>query len=183
MKINLSEIKKWGDIQTEYKNILMYCIDNWNNPDAKNSIEWNTLLSYKFIKKDIIDLKEIEMFDEYLFEITSNIFFQSYALKESDSNNVKLDINMLSSLTQEEIMEMHEDTNTSSDNKKSIYYKSLKNYGFISAKGDINTTMINQFSGIKKSFISTSLQVIKNYGTEWNSDIFNALIKMDIIKE
>lgn len=184
MKINLSEIKKWTNIEKEFETILLTVIDNWNNDSYKNSIERNTLMSYKFIKKDIIDLKELEVFDEYLFEIASNLFLKSYIMKDNDGSNVRFDVNKISLLSEEEILAIHDDESISStDNKKSIYYKSLKSYGFLNAKGEVDVDILNRFNKIKKSFIINSLDVIKNYGLDWNVDVLTALIKMNIISE
>lgn len=182
MKLNLSEIKKWCDIEKEFENILLFVIDNWNNDSVKNSLERSTFVNYKFIKKDFIDLKEIELCDEYLFEIASNIFFKSYIMKESDGSNVRFDINKIQTLSEEEILALHEEDSVSSgDVKKSIYYKSLKNYGFLNTKGEIDAELLEQYPKIKKHFIKTSLNVIQNYGIDWNVDVLNALVKMNII--
>lgn len=183
MKINLSEIKIWSNIQSEFKNILIFCIENWNNNSVKSSIEWNTLLSYKFIKKDIIDLKEIEMFDESLFEEATSIFLQSFIMKESDNSSGSFDSVKMSLLTEEEIIAMHDESMSIVDNKKTTYYKSLKTYGFINQKGEIDINILNKNTFIKKNYINFSLDVIKKFGTDWNVGVLNSLIKLNIITE
>jgi hypothetical protein len=183
MKLNLLELKKWADIKTEYLAILNYCIDNWNNQNVKKSLEWETMTSFKFIKKDIIDLKEIEIFDEYLFEITVNLFFLKYLLKESESSNIQIDINKMSTLSEEEIRNLHNEDMDELANKNTIYTKSLKSYGFIQKNGTVDTTLLNSQTSIKREFISNALHIIRTYGREWNPDLENALISLDIIKE
>ncbi len=183
MKINLIELKKWADIKTEYLAILNYCIYNWNNTNVKKTLEWETMVFFKFIKKDNIDLKEIEMFDEYLFQITVNLFFLKYFLKESENSNVQIDINKMSSLSEEEIRNLHNEDMDEITNNNSIYIKSLKAYGFIQKNGTVNIDLLNSQNIIKKEFISNALYIIRTYGREWNPDLENALISLDIIKE
>ena len=183
MKINLSEIKIWGDIKYEFNNILNYCIENWNETSVKSSIEWNTLVSYKFIKKDIIDLKEIEMFDEYLFEEATSNFLKSFIMKESENSNVRIDTAKISLLTEEEIIAMYDDNISSGDNKKTIYYKSLKAYGLINQKGEIDIAFLSKNTNVRKFYTKCALDAIKNYGIDWDADLLNSLIKLNIIVE
>ena len=183
MKINLSEIKKMDCIENTYSHILEYCLNYWYDSNVKNSLEWNTMVSYKFIKKDIVDLKEIELYDDFLFETTIKLFLKNLIYNVSDSDNMKLDINKLSTLSEEEILSLYnEDINNNTINK-SVYFRSLKGYGFITPKGDINVDLLNKNHEIKKYFIINSFNMIKEFGYDWNIDIYNTLIKIGIINE
>jgi hypothetical protein len=182
MKINLSEIKKWGDLKTEFLHMLNFCLDNWKNNDVKNSIEYNTLLSYNFIKKDIFNLKAIELFDEFLLDIVLENLLKRYNMKETN-NNIRIDIQRFASMTEQEIIELGDNGDDIADIKSTIYYKSLKDFGLIDNKGDIIVNILNKYPNAKRFFINDSLLIIKTYGIEYNPVLLTALFNMKVIEE
>ena len=179
MKINIVELKKWCDIKVSFLNILNNLLFNWYDLDFKKSIEYNTFFEYNFIKNDVIDLKSIVIFDEYLFEICVLDFFEKLNIKYSDESNMKIDFNKIMTASEEDLMIQ----NDVIDYKKSVYYKSLKNFGFINNRNEIEIDVLNKFPNIKKEYIKISLNNIMVNGYDYNEIITKSLIKLNIIGE